>query len=197
MTNSTVRRHIGRFLLGLFYLIVTLQWLWVAAVGLPAVVSGDTFDSLLTFQQPTEPQQTSASARFSPILAIVAGIISLIFLVITVYILIRLPKTIARTGDAIVHRTTDVLIPVITHHKPLATKKRRSISAKLTISIQLLLVLLPLLVSLFIPSIETVTSQIIITLSAWLAAASGSILLLHWLLLPPSTLRTQSRAFRE
>lgn len=196
MTKSALRYHGGRLLLGLFYIFVTLQWLWVAAVGLPAVVSGDTLDSLLTFQQPSQPLPDSTPASFSPVLTVVAGVISLLFLVITLYILVRLPKAIAKTGDVIVHRTTDVLVPVITHHKPLPVKKKRSISAKVTVYIQLLLVVLPLVVSFFIPSIETVTNQIITTLSVWLAAASGCTLLLHWLLFTPTS-QTQSRAFRE
>lgn len=196
MKKSKLRHHSGRFLLGLFYVFVTLQWLWVAAVGLPAIVSGDAMSSFLTFQQPTEPQPTNTAIGFSPVLAVTAGVITLIFLVITIYILVRLPKTIAKTGDTIVHRTADVLVPVITHHKPLPIKKRRIISAKVIVYIQILLVLLPLAISFFIPSIETVTSRIIITLSAWLAAASTCALLLHWLLWPPTS-RTQSRAFHE
>ena len=196
MTKRRIRRLLAQIFLGIAYLSVTLQWLWVLATGLPPLISAGVFDSLAP---PAPVEQTvvpHSSVEFSPILAVIAGVITLVFLLLTVIILVKLPKTIATSGDKMVHRATEVVIPVITHRKQLPAKKKTELSLRIMMTLQLVLLLVPLVASFFIPALQTLTSQIITTLAIWLATISIVCFIISWILQPRTTSRTQSHASR-
>lgn len=196
MTNQRIRRFFAQAFLVIAYLLVTLQWLWVFAVGLPPLIDAGMLDTFI----PTEPVETKSvthPVELSPVIAIVAGAVTLLFLALTIVVLIKLPKTISTTGDKIVQQSTNALIPVITHHKKLPAKKKRLISRRIRKGIQVLLLALPLAISFLIPPAQTITSQMIITLATWLACFSSISFIFSWLFEPNPTSRTQSRASRE
>ena len=82
----------------------------------------------------------------------------------------------------------------MTHHKRLPAKKRRIVSRRVKLAIQLSLCLLPLAASLFLPPYEEISRQIIIIIAAYLATFGIISFLAAWLLEPTS--RTRSRASR-
>lgn len=195
MRTLPVRRALYTIFLGLAYIAITLQWLWVLIIGLPPLIESDMF---VSFMQPAEPAPVTPKhdVEFSPIIAIIAGAITLVFLVLTIIIFIKLPKTIMGTGEKIMHQSSEAIVPVITHHKKLPPKKRRQLSMRITRFLQLLLLIIPCVVSFFVPPFQTITSQIITTLAIWLAVISMVCLLLSWLLEPKTTSRTRSHASR-
>ena len=195
MNVTKLRNLTASIFLGLAYLFVVLQWLWILALGLPSLVETGVFESLTPPQQTEQPAPVTPS-EFSPVLTLLAGIITLVFLALTVVILIKIPKTISQTGDKIIHQTTEAIIPVITHHKKITKQKKYQLSQKITAAMQLALLLLPLIIAFFVPPIQTITSQIITTLAVWLATVSLACFVLGWLLKPRATSRTRSRESR-
>ncbi len=196
MTKVRIRRLFAQAFLAIAYLIVTLQWLWMLAIGLPPLIEAGAFDSLAPPTQTEQPATQVYPAEFSPVLTIFAGVITLVFLGLTAVILIKLPKTISQTGDKIVHQATEVVIPVITHHKKLPARKKRELSYRIMIVLQLTLVLIPLVTSFFLQPLQTITSQIITTLAIWLAGFSTVCFIVSWLLQPKATSQTRSRGSR-
>ena len=195
MTKKRIRGVFSQTFLALAYMAVTLQWLWVLTIGLPPLIETGIFES---FSPPKQTEQPVAPEMngLSPILAVVAGIITLVFLSITIIVLIKLPKTISNTGSTLVHKATEAVIPVITHHQKIPAKKKRELSHRIMIVFQLALVAIPLTASFFLPPLQTITSQIITTLAIWLAAFSLICFIASWLLQPRTTSRTQSRVSR-
>jgi len=175
---------------------VTLQWLWVLVVGLPQLIETGLLDSLMS-TAPVEPASAMHPVEFSPVLAIAAGVITLAFLVLTIIIFIKLPKAISMTGERIVHQSTNAVVPIVTQHKKIPAKKKRLISRRITKIIQLLLVIIPLVTSFFIPPVQTITSQIITTLAILLAGFSTVCFVISWLIEPRATSRTRSHVSHE
>lgn len=127
MTKSRLRHIFYRFFLAIAYLSVTLQWLWIFALGAPQLIDKGVFDSFISEVPVEQPTQPAASSEASPTLAVVAAVITLIFLGLTAIILVRLPKTISQTGEKVIHQATEAIIPVVTHHQRIPTKKKRTI----------------------------------------------------------------------
>ena len=195
MTKKRIRRLFAQLFLAIAYIAVTLQWLWVLTIGLPPLVETGVFDSFSSHRQAEQPVASTAAGP-SPFLAVVAGVITLLFLAITIIVLIKLPKTISHTGETLVHKASEVVIPVITHHKKIPAKKQRVLSQRVMMGAQLTLVVIPLLISFFLPPIQTITSQIITTLAIWLAGISIICFVISWLLQPAATSRTRSHVSR-
>lgn len=196
MTTAKFRLALAQLLLGFAYLSVAFQWLWVLALGLPPLIDAGFFDSFIS---PTKaPEPTVQPTLDSPPLAvtIAAGVTTILFLIITVIVLIKLPKAVSKTGEAIVHQTANAIVPVISHNKKIAATKKRVLTQRVVLLLRLTLVLLPLLLALFLPPIDTVSRQVVLTIAIWTAIIS-SLLLATSLLVKPTTSRTRSRASRE
>lgn len=196
MNFTNIRRLSGRMALGTAYTACLLQWLWVLMVGLPNLVESGAIDFITTAPEPAQTV-TSQPVEMSPFVWGLVGIVTLLILIVTAIVLVKIPRTIVHTGERIVQQTTEAIIPAITHHKQLPPKKRLQLSARVILAVQLTLVLLPLIVSYFLPPYAQITSEIITTMAAWLAAISLLGFLSARLLLPPSTTsRTRSHASR-
>lgn len=196
MNRARLHTATYRFFLSIAYVLATLQWLWILALGLPLLIDAGTLDGLMPPEQVQQPVQQTSPDSLSPAFAIFAGIITLLFLVITVIILIKLPRTIAKTSDAVIHQASEAIVPVVTQHHKISTKKKRVLSRRITISLQLLLITVPFVIAFFIPPVQTITSQIITTLAMWLAGISLLCFVVSWLLEPTPTSQTRSRVSR-
>jgi hypothetical protein len=196
MTLTLIRRLFGRAALTAAYMTCLLQWLWLFMVGIPNLVQSGAID-FITAKPELVQTPASQPIEMSPLVWVLVGSVTLLLLVVTVIVLIRIPRTIVSTGEKIVHHTTEAIMPAITHHRPLPAKKRLALSARLILTIQLVMVLTPLVISYFLPPYAQITSQIILTLALWLAAISTVGFVVARLLLPPSTTsRIQSHASR-
>jgi hypothetical protein len=197
MRKSSLRLHVANLFLALAYIIVTLQWLWVLAIGLPPAINSGVFDTLKPQTRIFEESTPVNSSESSPVILLFAGIATLIFLLLTVYILVKLPKTITKTGEKFVQQTTKVVLPLVSHHQEISSKKHRKLSLRITKMIQVILVLLPVLISFFLPTSDLITQQVIVTLTVWLAGSSLIAFIINWLMQPATTLQTRSRESRE
>lgn len=196
MSKPRVQYTISRIILAAAYLSCVLQWLWVLVLGLPPLIDSGALDMLTTPPPPTPEFTTPESSDPSPMAWVAVVIVTVIMLAVTVFVLIRLPRSIARTGERMLETTTEAVLPVITHHKQLPAKKRVVLSRRIMLSIRLLLTLLPFIISLFLPTPGELTHQIVTTVALWLAIISTVGFIVAWLVEPPATSRTRSRASR-
>ena len=197
MDKIQLRTKATKILLGIGYISLIFEWLWVVVVGVPPLIKTGAFDILMAPADTSTTIPTEAVA-ISPFTTIAVGAITLILLAFTVVVLIRIPKAIVETGERIVHQAAEVVLPVVTHHKPLPAKKRRVLSMRVMRSIQISAVALPALISLILPANEELSRPIIITITLWLAALCLLSFFAAWATAPASvTSRTRSRVSRE
>lgn len=162
MNLHSIMRTVASILLGIAYISCLLQWLWIAIVAVPPLVKTGAFDSFVQQTPPPKPVQQPVHQGTTPIGTLFVGIVTLLILIITVVVIIRLPKNIAKTGEKIVHQATDTVIPAVTHHKKLPEKKRKQLSGRIALLLQLVASLLPIGICLLLPSIGSLTTQIIV-----------------------------------
>ncbi len=194
----TIRNITKSVLLGGAYFTVVLQWLWVALIAVPPLIESGALDAL-TNPRPSETQaiQPDTIEMNGPIVWVV-GAVTVCMLALTIFILIKIPKTVLHAGDTIVHKTSDAVIPIVTNHATLPAKKRRELSRRLVLMIQLAASILPAIISVFLPAVDELTKEIIITMALCMVIISSVGFTLAWLVEPQQkpTSRTRSHASR-
>jgi hypothetical protein len=197
MTMNRLRQGFAQLLLAVAYLSLVLQWLWICVVGLPPLVKSGRLDFL---SSPPPPAQvvTESSVPLNPFTLILIGIVTFALLVVTVIILVRIPQTIAKTGEQLVQHTSQIVLPVVTHHKKLPEKKRRLLSRRIRLMIQIVVSLIPVIIGLSLPGFEELSKTIVMTIALFLGLISLISFSVSWLVEPTAatTSRTRSHASR-
>jgi hypothetical protein len=155
------------------YLACLLQWLWVAMLYMNTIVGSGAWQ-FLTRPTPTTTVSSEPMINIPSGLAmIIAVVITFLVLIITIVIIWRLPRQVAVTGSKITKSTAKRTVPLIYKHKKLPEKQRKKLIERLTWSVKLLLVALPVILTLFSDSINLETSyDIAVTIGLFLAVSS-------------------------
>ncbi|MES2876511.1 MAG: hypothetical protein V4678_03520 [Patescibacteria group bacterium] len=198
MKRTKTKTLLAKLLLGIGYFSLLLQWFWMLTIALPPLIRSGVLDSFVMTPATERAAQTGVPIEVSPLVAIFVGLVTLIILIITVIVIIKTPRVVVRTSERVVHRAVDAVVPVITHHHVLPQKKRRVLSRRVALAVRLLFTLVPVVVCLFLPSLDELTKQIIITIALWLGAVSTLAFVAAWLIEPQKTIsQTRSHASRE
>ncbi len=197
MNKLRLRSLIAKSFLGVAYLSVVLEWLWVLIISLPLLIKNGALDKLHPTPGAAGPVIHMPAIEPSPITWIVVGLITLLMCVVTIIVIFRLPRAFVNGSERIVEQAVAAAVPVVTHHRPLPAKKRRTLSHRLTLALQVILSATPVVICLFIPPFEELTFQIIIAIALWLGTISLIMFALAYVIRPPQlTSRTRSRASR-
>lgn len=131
-------------ILGYFSLV--MQWLWIGVVFLPGLLENDSFRSVFAPRIAKEQPDAAAieGAISSPLLIAVSVVITLVMIAVTIYVLYKLPSTIAKTGSKITKEASSVVIPVMTHHKKISPAKKQRLTFSVTFAIKFFAALIPL-----------------------------------------------------
>lgn len=131
------------------YVACLLQWMWMLLILLPAILRSSFFQ-FITSTSPVPPPtvvvasgSTSGDVPFlvTAIAFILAGAIILGSLYV---ILVKLPRSVAKTGEKVTHTVATVITPVIIQHIHLPSKQRRQLPVILIVIMKFLLVFIPL-----------------------------------------------------
>lgn len=146
MSSATKQSAIvPNFFGGLGYLSVILQWLWSAALLLPALLANEAIKDFLLPQPATK---TSASVfqfdENSLIVVIISVVVTIIVLVVSAIILVRLPLSLIKTTRKTVDTTVNTIIPIASHHKKITKKERTVLSVKIRQFLKVAIVIIPL-----------------------------------------------------
>lgn len=153
------------------YLSVLLQWTWTLLIICYPLLTAD--HSFLLPSQPIQPAHPSPEGlTTSPVMVVVAITVTAFVLALTIVVLIRLPHRIGLRGASITHKTANLMIPLVTKHKPLPKKKQRELSYQVVLVIKVLLVLLPVAGLLYIPAATPLSSLAIWSISIFCASWS-------------------------
>jgi hypothetical protein len=155
------------------YFSCLLLWVWVAVLYLPAALGNEQVKEFLL---PAEGHPVSApeSLAPSPGVIIFAIIITVVIMAVTLFVLLRAPVTIARTGKAVTTRAAGSIEPLVVHGRTLPLAEKRRLAASLIKFVKLLLVLIPvaagLLTALLLP--PTLPYEMVMLVTGVLGLAS-------------------------
>lgn len=187
----------AKTVLGIAYLSLVLQWLWMLTISLPPLIRSGALDSFITAPTLNDTKTTTTPIEMSPLVWLFVGIVTLVVLIMTVVIIIKTPRAIVNTGEKVVTQATNAVVPLVTHHHTLPEAKRRAVSRRVALALRLLVTLIPVIVCFFLPSFDELTQQIIVTIALLLGAVSTIGFVVAWALEPKQTTsRTRSRASR-
>ena len=174
MTKQKLLTRIVRLLAVVSYMFCALQWFWLGILVLGFFAQNGMLDTLNQHEPVAAPVPTHEPA--SPVALAIGGIVTVAMIIITVVVLIRLPKAIAKTSQVVTERATETILPVVSHHKKLPKKKKLQLSAKLTFYIRLALIALPFLLLLALPQNESIKPQLVIFVGGFLAITTLTLL---------------------
>lgn len=149
------------------YLSLTLQWLWAISLYLPMLMSSDfarQLDNTPRYTAPTISLPSSVEIIF-------AGIITVVFICLSIYVLIKVPAQAIRRLNAGVTHSAERLSPIIVRHMPAASRRtRRQISQRIIFAIKLVLGIAPLGIAWFAPSPDpSINHDLIVAIGSFLA----------------------------
>ncbi len=140
--KTAIKRGIITSLGAFGYLFCSLQWLWVALLYFSVIQS-----AILLVAPPAAPPvaQTHTTALPGPIEMVIFAIITAIMIILTIYALVTIPSTIAKTGNKIVYKTSEAITPVIlrAQHKKETGTLRDKLTPKIVLFIKLLIIAVP------------------------------------------------------
>lgn len=133
----------------LAYLFCLLQWLWTVALFLPLILKSDFMQQFT--QPPAAPVPVASQpAEISTLGIVFVAAVAVVMIVLTIYIIIKIPSVVGKTGSKITHKATAMALPVVTNHKKLPQKKRLQITARLLFIIKIILCVIPLGILFFV-----------------------------------------------
>lgn len=134
------------------YISCLIQWMLVFVVLVLPLLANDTFRNffLPTHSSPSAP---AAQLNLPPFLQSVLLVGAIVFsLGIIVYAIVSIPRTVGRTGRKVTHIAADIAVTrVIQPHAPMDKKQQKTLIERITWSIKLIMLALPLLL-LLIPT---------------------------------------------
>lgn len=171
MDIQTLRQRTAITLRFLGYICCILGWLWLAIIALPPLIESGAINGILPDETTPKPViPVAPQPGISPVASLAVGIITLIMLTATFFILWRLPRTVVKSGDKIVEATAESVLPVVTHHRKLPAKRQRQLSRRLAFIVRLLAMLIPFAVIFFLPSPSSLNKEVVMAVAAAIAA---------------------------
>ena len=184
-SSSTSRRRniiITHFFGVWGYLCCLCLWVWMTIVyAYPLIKNDQRFCSLLGPSQPSPASQTTMDISLpQPLTVALSIIICVIVISLTVYILIMLPRTIGKTGAAVVKKTTDAIVPLAVGHKKITKKQRRRINSRVTAGIKLFACTAPVIALYVFPGSAPLADIVIRTVAVFCGGMAAFNFLLQY-----------------
>lgn len=171
--------YAARFFRTLSYVFSALLWLWLLMLLMPSLLESDA----IQFLTPDTSQTTQSeviSGPSSPILLAIGGAVTIVMLIVTVVILVRLPGTLTKTGHTATEKISERIVPVLTHHQKIPKKKRQALTARTIVYIRLLLIVLPVFGIYIAPALQNADGAIGILVGCTLAGVAAVSLLAEY-----------------
>lgn len=134
---------IANFFGAMGYLFCGLQWIWTALLYFSVIKSTAIFFST----NPDAPtQQPIAQIAPNSATIIIGGIVTIIMIIITIYIFVKIPSTISRASKKVVESSASATAPLIikSQHKKLTPKSRMVMTAKMITILKIVMIILPI-----------------------------------------------------
>jgi hypothetical protein len=174
-TKTKLKKNVVNLFGTLAYLFCTLQWLWAIMLNLSLIEGFVSFVSPRV-ENHVVPPTTYAATDSSMSLITVVIVIAALVVLLTGYVLVKMPSAIVKTEKKVVHETAENVAPVILRiqHKEDTAKSQRKITLRIIIAFKMLLIIAPVILFFTPQSAENrmIDSSIAMYVSLWLACLS-------------------------
>lgn len=122
-----------------------LEWFWAIMLYFSVLKAFTLFVSP-SADQSVEQHPAMAFTPPSPVEGVIITVITVVMVLVSIYVLIKMPSTVVKTSSKMVRKTTDSMAPLVikAQHVPDTKKARAKLTAKLMVGVKLLLVIMPL-----------------------------------------------------
>ena len=183
--KRNTKRSVTNAFGALGYFFGFLQVFWAVMLYF-SVIQSTTLFIAPDADQPVEHASSFALRTPGPVELIIMGIVVIIMIGVTIYALVKIPMSIAKAGNKLIHKTTDTVVPIVvrTQHQQDTKKTRARITWKIVLAIKLLLVIVPLAFTAASGLLEkqSIDYAIAMTLGVWLASFSITFFAVQYLL---------------
>jgi hypothetical protein len=159
------------------YFFSSMQWIWAVMLNFSLIKLLVLFISPNIDNTVTKPSSV-VDLGSSPLFMIIAGTITIAMIVLTVYVLVKMPSIVVKTSKKVVRETADNVAPIVlrAQHKKDTKKNLIKLTPRIILLLKILLIIIPFLLTFTVQSME---NQMIDYLTAayvslWLACISGA-----------------------
>ncbi len=163
MTHASWRSVVVNSLGSLGYMSIIIQWTWCfITLGYPLFSTDHAF---LLPQAPIPETRTPVDfGEFTPFIGLVTIFIAILVTIISVVILVRLPKVIGEKGALATHVVARQVVKQTHRQRPIAKKERDRLSYSITWALKGIAIAIPVALVFLTPAIEGLTTQLITTI---------------------------------
>ncbi|HSW77703.1 MAG TPA: hypothetical protein VLG36_02810 [Candidatus Chromulinivoraceae bacterium] len=142
------KRGIANFFGALGYFFGFLQWFWAVLLYFSVIQSVTLFVSP-NADKPVVSSPVPAFTLPNSVEMIILGVTVVVMVAVTIYALIKIPVSIVKTGNKVVHKTAQTMTPIVmkTQHKKDTKKFRDKLTTRLIFAIKLLLIIIPVILT--------------------------------------------------
>lgn len=170
------------------YLFCLLLWVWCAMQLLYPYITRDK--ALWVIPEPhdqpeiTLPQGIPSGADLpQPIAIALVAIITIVMIGCGLYMLVMLPRNIAKTGERVVKKTTKAVAPLATKsHQPVSKKQRIILNARIAAGIKALACVVPVIVLMIWPGAAPLSQHVVRIVAVFCAGMASLSFLLQYAL---------------
>ena len=170
------------------YLFCLLLWVWCAIQLLYPYITRDK--ALWVIPEPhdqpeiTLPQGMPSGADLpQPIAIALVAIITIVMIGCGLYMLVMLPRNIAKTGERVVKKTTKAVAPLATKsHQPVSKKQRTIINARIAAGIKALACVVPVVILMIWPGAAPLSQHVVRIVAVFCASVASLSFLLQYAL---------------
>lgn len=165
MQSIKIWRYVVQLIALVSYLATALLWILAGSIVTSYLIKRGTFDSMNT----AAPHAPIGSVTMAPEMQLpLLIIVSIIFIALTIFMLVVVPKNIVQKSSKNIGKTSDVVVGAIAkiQHKKISTKRKKILSSRARLCIKLALTIIPLFLIIFLPiSQAEITREVILTIS--------------------------------
>lgn len=187
--RRNLKTSLLNFLGGAGYIVALLQWFWAIAIFLPSIVALPFVKEFLGHSEtetvrPTVVTQAAASSGPGPVISFLGFVLAFAVVLGIVYVLVtKIPRSIAKSGEAITHKPAAIIAPIVVKHVHLSPKEKKALPTWLIVIFKLLIVYVPLCLLVFASTLKLAISfEIIMVIGALLFSWSFFVFALQLLL---------------
>jgi hypothetical protein len=184
-TKLKFKKKLANFFGGVGYFFCLLQWFWVVILYFSIIEKVALFFSTNNEKTVTK---TIPAVEIGPNLSftIIAVTITVFMILLTLYVIYKIPSTIVKTGKKIVHGTAETVTPMVLRYQHKKDSKRNHIklSVRMIIAIKIFLIIAPLILSMMSKYIEKQSFSFAISMyiSFWLAVFCALAFIIQYIL---------------
>lgn len=184
--NNNLKKNVTNFFGAFGYLSCLSQWLWAIALNFSFIESIALFVSPVADSPVIEAPKATIDISSNMPLMIMAIFFVVIMAALTIFVLVKMPSTIVKTGKKVVHGASEGITPIVLklQHKKDNKKNHKKLSSRLVLIIKIILIIIPVGLSIMsgFSDAQLLDSYISIIICLWLAGFSLVFFVIQYLL---------------